>query len=72
MDTAWLMLSSLFALIGFAVFVYGRRQRRGTPMLVGVALMIYPYFVSSSAVLIGIGVLLIVGLVVGSRLEDSL
>ncbi len=71
MDTAWLMWSSLFALIGFAVFVYGRRQRRGTPTLVGVTMMVYPYFVSSSALLVGIGALLIVGLVVGSRLEDS-
>jgi hypothetical protein len=33
--------------------------------------MIYPYFVSSSVLLVGIGVLLIAGLVVGSRLEDS-
>ena len=72
MDTAWLMLSSLFALIGFAVFVYGRRQRRGAPTIVGVALMVYPYFVSSMGTLIAIGVLLMAGLVVGSRIEDRL
>jgi hypothetical protein len=72
MDTAWLMWSSLFSLIGFAVFVYGRRQRRGAPTLIGAALMIYPYFVSSSVALIAIGVLLIGALVVGHRLEDSL
>jgi hypothetical protein len=72
MDTGWLIWSSLFALIGFAVFVYGRRQRRGAPTLIGVALMVYPYFVSSSVALIVIGVLLLGALVVGNRLEDSL
>jgi hypothetical protein len=71
MDAAWLIWSSLFALIGLAVFVYGRRQRRGAPTLIGVALMIYPYFVSSSVALIVIGVLLLGALVVGNRLEDS-
>jgi hypothetical protein len=72
MDTAWLMWSSLFSLIGFAVFVYGRRQRRGAPTLIGAALMVYPYFVSSSVAVIVIGVVLIGALVVGNRLEDSL
>jgi hypothetical protein len=72
MDTAWLMWSSLFALIGFAVFVYGRRQRRGAPTLIGAALMIYPYFVSSSVAVTVIGGLLIGALAVGNRLEDSL
>jgi hypothetical protein len=72
METGWLIWSSLFALIGLAVFVYGRRQRRGAPTLIGVALMVYPYFVSGSVALIAIGVLLLGALVVGNRLEDSL
>ena len=72
MDSAWLIWSSLFALIGLAVFVYGRRQRRGVPLVVGMALMIYPYFVSSSVALVLIGALLIAGLVVGNRLEERL
>lgn len=72
MNSAWLIWSSLFALIGLAVFIYGRRQHRGAPLVVGVALMIYPYFVSSSVALVLIGALLIAGLVVGSQLEDRL
>ncbi len=72
MDAAWLIWSSLFALIGLAVFVYGRRLRRGAPTLIGAALMIYPYFVSSSMVMVVIGILLIGALIVGNRLEDSL
>jgi len=66
------MWSSIFGLIGTAAFIYGRRQRRGAPLIVGIALMVYPYFVSNIMALVGIGVLLIVGLVWGQRIEDRL
>ena len=72
MDTAWLMWSALFGLIGSAVFLYGRRQRRAAPTLVGVALMVYPYFVSTIIGVIGVGALLLAGLFVANRFEDSL
>ena len=71
MDSAWLMLSGLFSLVGFAVFTYGRKQRTATHTLVGIALMVYPYFVSSPYALVGIGVLLLVGIVVGNRIESE-
>jgi hypothetical protein len=71
MDFGWFMWSGLFSLIGFAVFTYGRRQQLGAPLLVGVALMVYPYFVSSTLALVGIGALLIGGLFVGIRLENG-
>ena len=72
MDTAWLVWSGLFSPIGSAVFVYGRRQRRGAPTLVGVTLIVYPYFVSTTLAVVVIGVLLLAGLVVANRFEDSL
>lgn len=72
MDTGWLIWSSLFALVGLAAFVYGRRQRRGAPLLVGVTLMVYPYFVSSSLTLVLVGVGLIGALFLGNWLEDHL
>ena len=71
MDTAWLFLSSLFSLIGMAVFVYGKRQRLASPMIIGVALMVYTYFVDDTIVMVVIGLLLLVGLVVGSRIENN-
>jgi hypothetical protein len=33
--------------------------------------MAYPYFVSSTYALVGIGVLLLVGMVVGNRIESD-
>lgn len=38
--------------------MYGRKQRSGVPLLCGVCLMIYPYFVSNNILLVLIGVAL--------------
>jgi hypothetical protein len=70
-DPTWLLLSALFSLIGLAVFTYGRRQRTATHTLVGVALMGYPYFVRGTWQLLAVGVALLVGMVIGSRLESD-
>ena len=72
LNPTWMVLSSFISLIGFAVFVYGRKQRMIVPSLVGVAMMAYPYFVSSAFGLLAIGALLIGGLFIGVRYEDSI
>jgi hypothetical protein len=72
MDSAYLLWSSLFALIGMAAFVFGRKQRRGAPTLFGVALMVYPFFVSNALQAFLVGALLVVGLVVGNRFEEGI
>jgi hypothetical protein len=41
--------------LGLGIFVYGKRQGRLPHLLAGVALMAYPYFVSSWAVSAAIG-----------------
>jgi hypothetical protein len=69
MDAAWLMWSGLFSIIGLAVFTYGRKQQVIAPTLIGVALMVYPYFVSNLYAMVAVGALLIGGLFVGSRLD---
>ncbi len=45
----------VFGVIGFAAFMYGKKQARFSPMAIGVALMGYPYFVSGAWLLWGIG-----------------
>ena len=69
MDGTWILVSSLFSLIGMAACVYGRRQRLVVPTILGIALMIYPYFVASTLALVAIGVVLLGGVVVGIRME---
>ena len=57
---AWLFWGLIFGSIGFGYFLYGKKQGRAVPLVCGIALMVYPYFVGSSAfAMIGIGVVLI-------------
>ena len=55
MNESWLLWGSLFGIIGLAYFGYGRKQKAIVPLACGLALMIFPYFVSNTIVLIAIG-----------------
>lgn len=56
-STAFLLLSVLFSSLGLAYFSYGKRQGKPSALLGGVALMIYPYFIKSVLLLVGLGTL---------------
>jgi hypothetical protein len=45
----------IFGSIGFVAFIYGKRMNIWKPMFLGIALMIYPYFVGNTMALYGIG-----------------
>jgi len=45
----------IFGGIGFVAFMYGKRMNLWKPMFLGLALMIYPYFVNNDIVLIVAG-----------------
>jgi hypothetical protein len=55
---AWLLWGLLFGSIGLGYFIYGKKQRAVVPLVCGLALMLFPYFVSNTMVLVGIGALL--------------
>ena len=55
-----LLWGVLFGSIGLGFFMYGRKQKVVVPMVCGLALMIFPYFVANTILLVGIGVALIV------------
>jgi hypothetical protein len=48
----------LFGAIGMGAFVWGKRTGRGLPMIIGAALMIYPYFISETWILFSVGAVL--------------
>jgi hypothetical protein len=48
----------LFGSIGLGFFMYGRKQRAVAPLVCGLALMVFPYFVSNTFLLVLIGVAL--------------
>jgi len=58
MNASTLVWGLLFSSIGFAFFLYGRKQRAVVPLVCGIALMIYPYFIPNLIALIAIGVVL--------------
>jgi predicted membrane protein len=60
MNESWLLWGLLFGSIGLGFFMYGRKQKAVVPLICGLALMIFPYFVSSTILLVAIGVTLIV------------
>jgi len=60
MDTSSLLWGLLFGSIGLGFLIYGRKQRAVVPLVCGLALMIFPYFVSNTILLITIGMALIV------------
>ena len=55
-SAANLIGGTIFGAIGFVAFVYGKRMSLWKPMLIGIALMAYPYFVSDDKMMIVIGV----------------
>ena len=50
-----LLAGLLFGSIGFVGFIYGKRMSRWKPMMIGLLLMGYPYFVENTLALCGIG-----------------
>jgi hypothetical protein len=57
-NTATLLWGLLFGSIGLGFFVYGRRQKAVVPLLAGLALMIFPYFISNTIALVTLGIVL--------------
>ena len=48
----------LFGLFGLGFFVYGKKQKKVVPLASGLALMVFPYFVSNTLLVVAIGVTL--------------
>ena len=49
----------LFGSIGLGFFIYGKKQRAVVPLVCGIVLIVFPYFVANAILLVGIGVLLV-------------
>lgn len=53
-----LFLGLLFSSIGFGYFIYGRKQANVMAKYSGIALMVYPYFITGSVAIVIVGVVL--------------
>lgn len=57
-DPIDLFLGFIFSSIGLGYFIYGKKQKILVPMLVGVSLMAYTFFVPNRIAIVVIGVIL--------------
>ena len=64
MNTANILASVIFGSIGFAAFIYGKKQTSFKIVVIGVILMVYPYFVQNPILLYAIGAVLTIMLFV--------
>jgi hypothetical protein len=58
MSTSLLLWGLLFGSVGFGYFLYGKKQSAVVPLVCGIALMIFPYFVSNVLILVVVGIAL--------------
>ncbi|HUX81445.1 MAG TPA: hypothetical protein VMV35_01265 [Halothiobacillus sp.] len=58
MDQAVMLWGLVFGSIGVGFLIYARRQRAVVPLAVGLALTIYPFFVTNVYALVLIGLAL--------------
>lgn len=57
MNSSFLLVAVLFGSVGLGYFVYGKKQNAIVPLVCGVVLMVFPYFVSNVILLIAIGLI---------------
>jgi predicted membrane protein len=50
----------LFGAIGLGFLTYGKRQKAIVPLVVGIALLLFPYFISNVLIILAVGIVLIV------------
>jgi hypothetical protein len=59
LDPGLLFLSLVTSGVGFVLFVYGKKQERWPQLVAGIVLMVYPYFVGTLALSVGIAVAIV-------------
>jgi hypothetical protein len=59
LSTSALLWGLLFGSVGLGFFVYGKKQKVVVPLICGLVLMAFPYFISNTILLVAIGVALI-------------
>ena len=59
-----IIASVIFGSIGLAAFIYGKKQMNFKALVIGIILMVYPYFVANTIAVYSIGAVLTLALFV--------
>ena len=62
-----MVASFLISTVGFGFFLYGKKQMRVPQLVVGIAMMVYPYVITDSFWVVGIAMALVLGLWIAVR-----
>ena len=57
-EPGWIIASLVVSSIGFVLFVYGKKMVRIPQLVVGLAMLVYPYFVPNVIVMLIIAAVL--------------
>ncbi len=49
----------VFGAIGLGFFIYGKKQKEVVPLITGIVLFMFPYFISNVYLLVIVGVILV-------------
>jgi len=60
-DTGSLISSLIISCAGWGFFMYGKKAGRMWPLVGGLVLMVFPYFIGSVPLMWGIAVVIVVG-----------
>ncbi len=58
--TSLLIWGMVFGVIGLGFFSYGKKQNAIVPLFTGIALFVFPYFISNIYMLVIVGIILVV------------
>ena len=54
-DADNMFISVIFGVIGTGYFVYGKKNARPVPLIFGMALCAFPYFISDTVAMLAVG-----------------
>jgi len=57
--TSLFVWGMVFGVIGLGFFSYGKKQKAIVPLMTGIALFVFPYFVPNVTVLVIVGIVLV-------------
>jgi len=57
--TSLLIWGMLFGAVGLGFFTYGKKQKAVIPLFSGIALFVFPYFISNVYILVFVGVIIV-------------
>jgi hypothetical protein len=58
-STSSMMWGMIFGAIGVGYFIFGKKQARLIPLLSGIGLCAFPYFISNTYIVVLLGIILI-------------